>query len=206
MLAKIELARLNDDKFSRVIVVEKILEIVDIFISSSFLKQSDHLLAVCLYNLLKERKDATKELVKKLHILHYNISLKYAWLGCQTLQKSEQLIALKSREVYGVKPSKEELLKLQVYCNCVRLDTYIGQDFAGYENVFPSQYLRDASLTVSVAKTVRAWIKRGIDLAENYNLNRTPFICFMEDIISTEKKLRAEIKMKNVKPALIMSL
>lgn len=115
LMATVELAQMSGETFSLEDLVLKILEFLDIFINCGYLKQCDHLLAVAAYNLQKERRKATdvKE-QRRLDLLLYKVALKYTILGCHILQKSAQLIEIKSMEAYGGKAPRAAQLKVQV--------------------------------------------------------------------------------------------
>lgn len=200
--AKAELAKCDGEPWTPLQIIEKCLELTQLYEGGNFLKQAEHLLAVALYTLDKEQKVAKEK--KELDTLQYKIALKYVWLGCQILHKSAQLIEAKCMEKFGKKMPKETLLKLQAYHKCERLDKLVGPGFKEYENLYPCKYLSDATETVPLLKAVKVWVKRGINLAEKLQMDRTPFICSMEDILTIEKKFRPAMKAQKATKTIVL--
>lgn len=114
LLSKIEITLKNKTQ-NKLDLLEDIIDSTSIFTRYGFLKQVDHLLGVAFYNLTKESEKGHVTDEKHFNILQHKLIMKYCWLGLQILQNSFKVIDIKGKDMFGLKPDKTEMLKLQVY-------------------------------------------------------------------------------------------
>lgn len=67
----------------------------------------------------------------------------------------------------------------------------IGEGFEKFANVYPETYPDTTSEALIVAYISKNWIIKGLEMAKDMKFDRNPPMCLMEDILTTEKKIRS---------------